>query len=128
MPVESLAADKPKILFFAAMMAIQNYGFFEMYFSLFPFIPASVDGGLDCETLRFWVGFFSIDCFVESFCVLWMAMVRRPAPASDAFAAIRSLPFCGLRQGGYIDSKCMFAFGWILHLVVALPYSMAAHR
>ena len=30
-----------------------------------------------------------------------------------------------MRQGGYIDSKCMFAFGWILHLVVALPYCIS---
>ena len=28
MPVKSLAEDKPKILFYGAMMAIQNFGFF----------------------------------------------------------------------------------------------------
>ena len=31
MPVVSLPADKPKIVFHAAMMAIQNFGFFTMY-------------------------------------------------------------------------------------------------
>ena len=30
MPVSSLAEDKPKIVFHAAMMAIQNFGFFNM--------------------------------------------------------------------------------------------------
>merc|ERR1712086_1166163 len=54
-----------------------------------------------CEDLRFWVGFFALDCFIESFCCIWMAM------------------------GGYIDDKNMFTFGWILHLVVALPYCIS---
>ena len=53
------------------------------------------------DNMRFWVGFFAIDCFVESFCVLWMAM------------------------GGYIQSTCMFVFGWLLHLFVALPYCIS---
>ena len=87
MPVAPLDEDKPKILFYGAMMAIQNFGFFLMYFGVFPQIPLSIDGVLECETLRFWVGFFGIDCFVESFCVLWMAM------------------------GGYTSSGPGFAFG-----------------
>jgi hypothetical protein len=94
MPVLSLPADKPKIVFYGAMMAIQNFGFFLMYYPFFTSIPAIAD----CETLRFWVGFFAIDCFVESFCVLWMAM------------------------GGYVEDNFWFKFGWILHLIVALPY------
>ena len=72
--VLSIAADKPKILFYGAMMTIQNFGFFVMYYGLFPHIPASVPGFLECETLRLWVGVFAIDCFIESFCCLWMAM------------------------------------------------------
>ena len=41
------------------------------------------------------------DCFIESFCCLWMAM------------------------GGYVGSNFWFAFGWILHLLVALPYCIS---
>merc|ERR1719446_1881140 len=100
MGVLSLPADKPKILFYGAMMAIQNFGFFVMYYQIYPFIPMSM-GPVDCSDLRFWVGFFAIDCFIESFCVLWMAM------------------------GGYVDDRCMFIFGWLLHLFVALPYCVS---
>ena len=98
MPVYSTPADKPKIVFYGAMMAIQNFGFFTMYYALTPFIPISDD----CSNMRFWVTFFAIDCFVETFCCLWMAM------------------------GGYIDSCVMFAFGWFLHLFVALPYCISS--
>ena len=70
MPAISLPADKPKILFFAAMMAIQNYGFHSMYYSIFLGTPVSAE----CSRMRYWTGLFSLDCFVESFCVLWMAM------------------------------------------------------
>jgi len=80
------------------MMAIQNFGFFLMYYMIHLTIPVSGD---DCNDMRFWVGFFAIDCFVESFCVLWMAM------------------------GGFIEDNCMFAFGWVLHLLVALPYCIS---
>ena len=97
MPVHSLAEDKPKILFYGAMMAIQNFGFFIMYFQIFPHITNTTE----CHTLRFWVGFFALDCFVESFCCLWMAM------------------------GGYIADTFWFGFGWILHLLVALPYCIS---
>ena len=95
--VLSIAADKPKIAFYAAMMVIQNFGFFCMYYDIYYMVPLSVP----CEALRLWVGVFAIDCFVESFCVLWMAM------------------------GGYIDDGCMFTFGWFLHLFVALPYCIS---
>ena len=101
MGVRPLAEDKPKIAFYGAMMAIQNFGFFIMYFFIFNMIPISVPGVLDCNTVRFWVGFFALDCFIESFCVLWMAM------------------------GGYIADNCMFTFGWFLHLFVALPYCIS---
>ena len=100
MPVAPLAADKPKIVFYGAMMAIQNFGFFLMYYPLFGAVPAlkNAAGADECETLRFWIGLFAIDCFVESFCCVWMAM------------------------GGYIGDNFWFKFGWLLHLVVALPY------
>ncbi len=104
MPVAPLSEDKPKILFYGAMMAIQNYGFFEMYFKMFLLIPVVAGIGADataCASLRFWVGFFALDCFVESFCCLWMAM------------------------GGYIESNFWFTFGWTLHLLVALPYCIS---
>ncbi|CAK0845802.1 unnamed protein product [Prorocentrum cordatum] len=102
--VTSLPADKPKIVAYAAMMAIQNFGFFVAYFQIYPSIPKlnwGADEPDDCDDLRFWVGFFALDCFIESFCCIWMAM------------------------GGYTDDKCMFTFGWILHLVVALPYCIS---
>lgn len=97
--VRSALADKPKILFYAAMMTIQNFGFFIAYYQIYPMIPKStLAPDLRCDNLRFWVGFFALDCFVESFCCVWMAM------------------------GGYTDDKIMFTFGWTLHLIVALPY------
>ena len=95
--VVSLPADKPKIVAYAAMMAIQNFGFFIAYYQIYPMITDTPV----CDDLRFWVGFFALDCFIESFCCIWMAM------------------------GGYTDDKCMFTFGWILHLVVALPYCIS---
>ena len=39
--VLSLPVDKPKILFYCAMMAIQNYGFHAMYYDMFKIIPLS---------------------------------------------------------------------------------------
>lgn len=93
-----LDIDKSKIAFFAAMMAIQNYGFYNMYYPIFLNVPVSDD----CSNMRFWLGFFAIDCFVESFVVIWMAM------------------------GGYIDSTCMFVTGWIMHLIVAMPYCICS--
>merc|ERR1712070_69260 len=93
MPTRSLPEDKPKIVFMAAMMAIQNYGFYQMYYQIYGGIP-KID---ECDDIRFWVGFFSLDCFVESFVCVWMAMA------------------------GYLDDP-LFPLYWILHLVVALPY------
>ena len=98
MPVKCLPQDKPKILFYGAMMAIQNYGFYEMYYPLFLAVPDTTE----CSSMRYWLGFFALDCFVESFCCLWMAM------------------------GGYVEDPCWFAFGWLLHLFVALPYCLCS--
>jgi len=90
----SAPEDKPKILFNAFMMWTQNFGFFIMYFLMYIMIP-NVGA---CEDLRFWVGFFALDCFVESFVCVWMAM------------------------GGYTDDGLLFPVMWIAHLIVALPY------
>merc|ERR1711988_707991 len=93
MPTCSLPQDKPELVFMAAMMAIQNYGFYQMYYQIYGGIPV-----LDtCDDLRFWIGFFALDCFVESFVCVWMAMA------------------------GYTDDQ-NFPFYWVLHLLVALPY------
>jgi len=98
--VDSAPEDKPKIVFTAAMMAMQNFGFFLMYFMCY---LVSINGAanVSCQDIRFWVGFFALDCFVESFVCVWMAM------------------------GGYMSDKCLFIFGWLAHLVVALGYCIA---
>jgi len=96
MAVTSFPEDKPKIMFYAAMMWIQNFGFFFMYFLMYMSMPDPAGG--ECTNLRFWVGVFALDCFVESFCCVWMGM------------------------GGYTDDGCLFPVMWIVHLLVALPY------
>jgi len=89
-----LSEDKPKIAFNAAMMWVQNFGFFLMYLMMWIFMPDKDY----CDDLRFWVGFFSLDCFVESFVCLWMGMA------------------------GFTDDSMLFPAMWILHLLVAAPY------
>jgi len=89
-----LETDKPQIVFYAIMMTIQNFGFFVMYYNIFGYLPANSD----CTNLRFWISFFALDCFVESFVCVWMAM------------------------GGYTNDSGLFKAMWILHLLVALPY------
>mmetsp|Transcript_21038 Transcript_21038/g.40288 ORF Transcript_21038/g.40288 Transcript_21038/m.40288 type:complete len:163 (-) Transcript_21038:22-510(-) len=96
MPVLSIPADKPKLAFYATMMAIQNFGFGMMYFMMWQHIPSSPD----CGDMWKWIGFFALDCFVESFVCVWMAM------------------------GGYTDDSCLFCVMWFLHLIVALPYCL----
>mmetsp|Transcript_111280 Transcript_111280/g.227846 ORF Transcript_111280/g.227846 Transcript_111280/m.227846 type:complete len:165 (-) Transcript_111280:105-599(-) len=98
MPVLSIPEDKPKILFYAAMMFIQNFGFGRMYWDMYGEIP----GGNNCSDMKMWIGLFALDCFVESFVCIWMAM------------------------GGYTDDKILFPVMWILHLLVALPYCLCS--
>merc|ERR1712070_424811 len=94
----SLPEDKPKIMFVAFMMFVQNFGFFVQYYSNYHFIPGGAsDPDGKCDDLRFWVALFAMDCFVESFVCIWMAMA------------------------GYTDDAYFCVF-WILHLLVALPY------
>jgi len=92
-----LPEDKPKIAFNAAMMWVQNFGFFLMYLMMWIFMPKAEK----CNGLRFWVGFFSLDCFLESFVCLWMGMA------------------------GFTDDSTLFPVMWILHLLVALPYVLS---
>merc|ERR1712070_331487 len=95
----SLPEDKPKIMFVAFMMFVQNFGFFVQYYSNYHFIPGGAsDPDGKCDDLRFWVALFAMDCFVESFVCVWMGM------------------------SGYIDDKTLFPIMWIVHLLVALPY------
>merc|ERR1711998_95667 len=98
MPVISLPEDKIKILFYGQMMFIQNFGFFLMYYLAYGSLaPVS-----ECTDLRFWVGFFALDCFVESFVCVWMALA------------------------GYTDDGLLFPIMRVLHLLVALPYCLCA--
>ena len=87
-----LDEDRPKLVFYAAMMTIQNFGFFIMYYVVFGDIP-DID---ECSNLRYWVGLFALDCFVESFVCVWMA------------------------KAGYTEG--FFKLMWVVHLLVALPY------
>merc|ERR1711865_1021413 len=75
----TLEEDRPKIAFYGLMM----YG--------------NMPDMTQCVDLRFWCGFFALDCFVESFVCLWMAMA------------------------GYTRDN-LFCLYWVLHLLVALPY------
>ena len=62
----SLPADKPKIVFHAAMMAIQNFGFFIMYFDIWGATPMGATGTEVCDDTRFAVSFMALTCFVVS--------------------------------------------------------------
>jgi len=94
----SLPEDKPKLIIYAFMMFIQNFGFHLMYYQIYHEIPSPQNG--DCDDLRFWVGFFALDCFVESFVCVWMGMA------------------------GYTDDQTLFPIMWVFHLLVALPYCL----
>lgn len=95
MPVASLVEDKPKIVFHAAMMAIQNFGFFIMYYDLWGATPY----GDACEDTRNATGTMALTCF------------------SVAFLCV------GMGYGGYTDDKILFTIYWFLHLAGGLSYS-----
>ena len=90
MPV--LDADKPKIVFHAAMMSIQNFGFFVMYFAIWLATPAADV----CAESRFAEGFMALTCFLVSFLCI------------------------GMGFGGYVDDGFTFPFYWIAHAVPAV--------
>jgi len=99
--VKSEAADKPKILFHAAMMAIQNFGFFVMYWDLWGFTPGAPAVGPDvCEDTRFATGFMALTCF----CVAFLCV--------------------GMGFGGYTDDVFVFTLYWLLHLVGGACYTV----
>ena len=92
MGVRPLAEDKPKIAFYGAMMAIQNFGFFIMYFAIWLATPEA-DA---CDETRFAEGFMALTCFLVAFlCV-------------------------GMGFGGYIDDATTFYFYWIAHAIPAV--------
>lgn len=96
MRVQSLPGDKPKILFHAAMMVIQNFGFFTMYYDIWgDTSPEDI-----CDGTRFVVAFMAMTCFMVAFlCV-------------------------GMGFGGYTDDKIVFALYWLLHLVGGACYTL----
>jgi hypothetical protein len=95
MAVKSLPEDKPKIVFHAAMMSIQNFGFMMMYWDTWGF----TSGAAVCEGTRFVVAFMAMTCFAVAFlCV-------------------------GMGFGGYTDDEATFALYWIAHLAGGACYS-----
>ena len=66
MSVVSLASDKPKIVFHIAMMTVQNFGFFIMYFAIWLATPADES----CAETRFAEGFMALTCFLVAFLCL----------------------------------------------------------
>eukprot|EP00937_MAST-01D_sp_MAST-1D-sp2_P000677 g677.t1 len=90
MPVKSLPEDKAKIAFHAAMMAIQNFGFFIMYAFLWNHAAA---GGATCASTAYATGMMTLTCFGVAFLCVGMGM------------------------GGYTDDKVAFTLLWFLHLV-----------
>ena len=96
MTVASLPEDKPKIAFHAAMMAIQNFGFFTMYFDAWGVTPAAET----CAETRFAVAFMAITCF----CVAFLCV--------------------GMGFGGYTDDSFVFALYWFAHLAGGGAYTI----
>lgn len=94
MPVLSLPSDKPTICFHAAMMAVQNFGFFVMYYGLWADAPIDVI----CNSTRDIVGFMALTCFYVAFMCIAMA------------------------YGGYTDDSFLFPLYWFAHLAGGLCY------
>mmetsp|Transcript_4040 Transcript_4040/g.9634 ORF Transcript_4040/g.9634 Transcript_4040/m.9634 type:complete len:176 (+) Transcript_4040:123-650(+) len=94
MPVNSLLSDKPTICFHAAMMVVQNFGFFVMYYGLWGDAPIDAV----CDSVRFSVGFMALTCFYVAFMCIAMA------------------------YGGYTDDSVLFPLYWFGHLAGGLCY------
>jgi len=92
MGVKSLAADKPKIVFHAAMLTVQNFGFFAMYFATWMATPEAEV----CAESRFAEGYMAMSCFLVAFLCI------------------------GMGFGGYCDDTFLFTFYWICHAVPAV--------
>jgi len=93
----SAPEDKSKIVFHAAMMAIQNFGFFIMYWDIYKMTPATTADDI-CDGTRWITGFMAFTCFAVS----WLCV--------------------GMGYGGYTSDKVLFPLYWILHLAGGLCY------
>ena len=94
MPVNSLPEDKPKIAFHSVMMAIQNFGFFTMYWDIW----GATSYESTCQGTRNSTGMMAMTCFCESFLCVAMA------------------------YGGYVSDSLLFPLNWILHLIGGICY------
>ena len=97
MGVVSLPEDKPKIVFHAAMMAIQNFGFFIMYF----IIASGTPNKAPCADTFAATAFMALTCFMVAFLCI------------------------GMGFGGYTDDKTVFTLYWCLHLAGGACYTYA---
>mmetsp|Transcript_15215 Transcript_15215/g.28944 ORF Transcript_15215/g.28944 Transcript_15215/m.28944 type:complete len:168 (-) Transcript_15215:267-770(-) len=96
MPVKSLPADKPAIIFHGAMMAIQNFGFMIFYYDIWGSTPYDSD----CQSTRDAVAMMAMTCF----CVAFLCV--------------------GMAYGGYTDDSLVFAIYWFAHLVGGAAYTI----
>jgi len=73
--VNSLAQDKPKIAFHAAMMAIKTFGFFTMYYDIWEATPGPLAGGKGdpCASTRYACGMMALTCFSVTWLCVGMA-------------------------------------------------------
>jgi len=76
-------------------MAIQNFGFFIMYYDTWGATPDAET----CDDTRFWIAFMAMTCF----CVAFLCV--------------------GMGFGGYIDDKITFTLYWFAHLVGGACYT-----
>ena len=95
MPVAPLATDKPAIVFHAAMMTVENFGFMTFYYDIWGATPHDAV----CEDTRFAVGFMAMTCF----CVAFLCI--------------------GMAYGGYMADNSLFALYWLAHLVGGACYT-----
>ena len=72
----SRPADKPKIAFHATMMAIQNFGFFIMYYDIWGATPGPIMATTPvtdpCGSTRYAVGMMALTCFGVAFLCIGM--------------------------------------------------------
>jgi hypothetical protein len=88
----SMWCASPQILFHITMMALQNFGFFIMYFAIWLATPEAEV----CAETRFAEGFMALTCFLVAFLCI------------------------GMGFGGYTDDPVIFALYWIAHAVPAV--------
>jgi len=94
-PIAPLPEDKPKIAFHGAMMAIQNFGFFIMYWDIWGATPYDDV----CDSTRYATGMMSLTCFAVAFLCVGMAM------------------------GGATSDFYTFTLMWFLHLIGGSMYT-----